>query len=318
MSKTKKIEREFQLTDDSVNCYDFRLLTAGYQQNEFEKNPIGYYMHEREGGVLLKWTDFRTEGDKVFAKPVINLSHARGAQVVEEIENGFLNAASVGHIVALEISTDPADKLPNQKGPTVTKWYNRECSLVDIPGNFNSLALVDANDNPINLADFNEPKPNPKMKELTFTVAQLAAMNLSATAQPLEVEKAFNDLVAKAARADEAEKALNDLKAATTAMEVENLVASATKEGKLTVELGTKLKANFAENPAGLKDLLDAMPKYKTIADTLADNPEKKKLADLMAKSYDDLFKEGKLADLKALDEKAFEAKRVEKFGTKK
>ena len=71
--KLKKIDKEFLLTDNSVNTYGFRLLTEGYQLNEYKKNPIGYNMHLRDAGVLVKWEDFRTEGDAVYAKPVINL-----------------------------------------------------------------------------------------------------------------------------------------------------------------------------------------------------------------------------------------------------
>jgi hypothetical protein len=109
-------------------------------------------MHDRESGVVLKWEDLRIKGDVVFGKPVINLSHPRAQQTIDEVENGFLNAASVGHIVVLEWTDEATFKLPNQEGPTVTKWFNRECSLVDIPGNFNSYSLFDKADNPISLA----------------------------------------------------------------------------------------------------------------------------------------------------------------------
>jgi len=42
--KTKKIDREFILSDSSVNVYGFRLLTSGYQIDEYKKNPIGYHI----------------------------------------------------------------------------------------------------------------------------------------------------------------------------------------------------------------------------------------------------------------------------------
>src|SRR5437762_1815164 len=101
-TKTKKIDKEFLITDSTVNCYGFRLMTSGYLIDEFKRNPIGYYMHARTDGVVVRWEDLRIDGDKVYGKPVINLSNKRGQQTVEEIENSFLNGASVGHIVALE------------------------------------------------------------------------------------------------------------------------------------------------------------------------------------------------------------------------
>ena len=153
--KFKKIDKTYVLSDSSVNEYGFRLLTSGYQIDLYSKNPIGYYMHKRESGVVLKWEDLHIDNDALYGKPVINMSHDRGEQTYNEAACGFLNAASLGHIVVLEFSDDEALKLPGQTGPTITKWYNKECSLVDIPGNSNALTqLFDAQENEINLIDF--------------------------------------------------------------------------------------------------------------------------------------------------------------------
>ena len=65
--KSKKIDREYVLSDSSVNEYGFRLLTTGYQIEAFRKNPIGYYMHRRDDGIALKWDDLRIEDDKIMA-----------------------------------------------------------------------------------------------------------------------------------------------------------------------------------------------------------------------------------------------------------
>jgi hypothetical protein len=150
------IEKDFVLGDSKLNTYGFRLLTSGYQIEEFKKNPIGYYMHLRDNGVLVRWNNLRIEGDKIIGQPDINMNNARGKQTSDEINSGFLNAASVGHIVVLESSDDPTLKVQDQTGPTITKWYNRECSLVDIPANNDALVLFDKNNNPINLASFSK------------------------------------------------------------------------------------------------------------------------------------------------------------------
>ena len=150
----QKVEKEFTLSDSTLNCYGFRLLTSGYIIDEFKKNPIGYYMHQREKGVAVRWDELTVKGDKVTAKPVINLSGIRGQQIVDEVNNGFLNAASMGHIIVLDSSDAAELMLPGQTGPTITKWYNKECSLVDIPGNSNSLTLHDKHGEVINLQNF--------------------------------------------------------------------------------------------------------------------------------------------------------------------
>ncbi len=327
--KFKKIDREFLLSDSSLNSYSFRLLTSGYQMDEYKKNPIGYRMHLRDEGVVVKWEDIRIDGDKVFAKPVINLSNAKGQQTVDELENGFLNAASVGHLVALEISSNPDDYLPNQQGPTISKWYNRECSLVDIPGNYNALAdLVDENEKPINLSDFNTKKIT--MEKIILTPAQLAAIpNLKADATQAEFDAAITNLVAKAGKVDglttdlaaattakeAAETALANLKAETTQKEVEALVTTAQDEKRITVEAGTALKTQYAGKPVELKALLATFPKYEGLVTKL--DPTGKGVADLVAKDYDVLDKEGKLENLKAAAPAVFFEKYEARFNKK-
>ncbi|WP_315814071.1 hypothetical protein [Paraflavitalea speifideaquila] len=84
-----KLNKEFLITDSTVNVYGFRLLTSGYLMDEFKKNPIGYYMHKREEGVLVRWEGFRVEGDAVYAKPVINMSHPRGSRLFKRFRMVF-------------------------------------------------------------------------------------------------------------------------------------------------------------------------------------------------------------------------------------
>lgn len=281
---------------------------------EYQRNPIGYDMHKRELGVLVRWEDLRADGDKVYGKPVINLNHPNGQKTVEDIENGFINAASVGHIVALELSSDPADMLPNQKGPTVSKWFNRECSLVDIPGNFNALKLFDKDENEINLADFSNKSIN-IMKQIFFTPAQLVAMKLSADADDAQVTAAFNDLVAKAAKADGLQTQLNDLHAQVSKDKVEAALKAALDSKKITKELSDKLRMDYATKPKELEDLIAAMPAYSSVSDQL--NPEQKaeKFKDLMAMSFENLMENGGLEKLKKEAPELYVRKFKEEYG---
>ena len=208
----QKIDREFCLTDDSVNVYGYRLLTGGLQLDTFNP-PIGFLMHKRELGVAVRWEDFRTEVGKLYAKPVVNTTLF--PDLAQQIEDGFYSAASVGHIVAVEVSDDPALRLEGQTGPTVTKWFPRECSIVDIPGNYNALAklydesdgvLQDLSDN-INSGD-NTPTNENNMDKPMILVAEMNLPNLSADATPEQAHVVLQDLVAKATRVDAAEKEL--------------------------------------------------------------------------------------------------------------
>lgn len=327
MSDTfKKIDKEFCLTDNSVNVYGYRLLTEGLDLAQYKKNPIGFMMHEREGGVLVKWEDFRTEGDKLYGKPVINLSHPKGAEIASQVENGFINAASMGKIICLAATDDASLKMEGQTGPTVTKWFPREISFVDIPGNHNALAnLYDINDNELNLADF--VKPNPKeMSKILLTAVMLTALNLSDKSSEEDANKAFQDLIDNAGKvpglekdlADKAtaltakEKELEDLKAAGVVKEVKDLLDKGKADKKLTEEVAKNLSESFVGNPVGLKNLIDAMPAQVLVTEQLGDDA--KNLAAFEGKKWDDLYAANELEGVRTKFPDLYEKLRKEKF----
>lgn len=325
MSKFKKIDKEFCLTDESVNVYGYRCLTSGLLLEEVKKNPIGYFMHQRDNGVVVRWEDFRIDGVKVYAKPVINLSHPEGQNKADEIENGFLNAASVGRIICLDANDDDSLKLEGQTGPTVTKWFPREISLVDIPGNYNALAnLFDENDNELNLADFVKPKTK-EMSKILLTAAMLTALNLSDKSSEDDAGKAFQDLIDTAGKvpglekdlADKKtaltakEKEVDDLKAAGVAKEVQDLLAKGETDKKLTKEMSKNLADSFAGNPTGLKNLIDSMPAQTLITENLGDN----KNADAFeGKKWDDLYATNELETVRTKYPDLYEKLKNEKF----
>lgn len=325
-NKFKKIDKEFCLTDNSVNVYGYRLLTEGLDLAQYKKNPIGFLMHDREGGVLVKWEDFRTEGDKLFGKPVINLSHSKGEDIATQVENGFINAASMGKIICLAASDDAKLKMEGQTGPTVTKWFPREISFVDIPGNHNALAnLYDINDNELNLADFINPKKE-TMSKILLTAAMLTALNLSDKSSEEDAGKAFQDLIDNASKvpglekdlADkktaltEKEKELADLKTAGVAKEVQDLLDKGETDKKLTKEMSKNLADSFAVNPTGLKSLIDSMPAQTLITDQLGD--KSKDAAAFDGKKWDDLYASNDLESVRTKFPDLYEKLRKEKY----
>ena len=287
--KFKKIDRQYVLSDSSVNEYGFRLLTSGYQLESFQKNPIGYYMHRREDGIVLKWEDLQIEDDKIVGTPVINLSNGRGEQTCDEAENGFLNAASVGHIVVLEHSTDPELMLPGQTGPTITKWYNKECSLVDIPGNTNALTrLYDINENEINLVDLNIVSPAVKVSRNGTLKELCGLLDRPEGTDESELLGAVQTLLARAEKLEADCKGLTqensamqqqiaELKSARNNYEVAGILDRALVDKKVTVELKERLATDYAANAEGLRSLIAAMPAYRSITEHLkGTQPDKK------------------------------------------
>ncbi len=324
---SKKINKDFVLSDSSVNVYGFRLLTEGCMLDEVMKNPIGYYGHDKEDGVLLKWEDIRLDGDRILGKPVINMEHPRAERTVQEIEEGFLNAASVGniHLEEYHLEDNPNDS----ENPILvgTKWYYKECSLVDSPGNRNAFKLYDANEQPINLSDlttnFINKSKSPDMRELQLkiTPALVSMLGLSDNADGTELAQKISDLNDRAKAGDKAVNEnkkltteLKDLKEAQTAKAVSDLLDKGMTDKKLTVAMKNKLATDYATNPEGLKDLMDTLPVHKSIMDDM-NSGSKTELGDMANKSWDELDKEDRLQDLKDADMDAFKKKFKEKFG---
>lgn len=294
----KKLSTEFCVSDDSVNCYGYRLLSSGFLPERYDPK-IGFLMHDREEGVAVKWEDLRVEGDKIYATPVVN--DVSFPKLLQEIEEGFYVGASVGHIVALEWSDEPEMKLAGQTGPTVTKWYCREISIVDIPGNYHALAkLYDEHKNVLlDLSDRSGDNlfKDKNMSELkSLSAADYAVLNLSADASAEQVSAALQSLSERAKRADDAEKKYNDLVSQHAQERVEAIVAEALKEGKMYPAMADHLKKHYAGNPDALAELVATMPKQVQVEELIGDEQVP---AELAKKSYRDLFVSGELEEVK-------------------
>ncbi len=296
----KRINREFCLTDDSVNCYGYRLLTDGLELDRY-RPPVGFLMHDRDRGVAVQWTDFRREGDALFATPIVN--DTLFPDLAKQIEEGFINAASVGHIVALEISDDPTDKLPGQDGPTVRRWFPREVSLVDIPGNYNALGrLYDENDNVLHdLAAHLNNNNHMNLKEIFPDLL---------SDDEAEVKVYLTALRDKAQRADALQQELDDLRAERDKADIKNLLDGAVSEHRISQQLADCLATDYVGKLEALRNLIGKMPAKKTVP-----QPEPKKADDTLASlSWDELDKKGLLPRLKAENPDLFTAKFNERF----
>ena len=60
MEKTKRV----RISNESLNSYGTRVLTSGMDVDQYKRNPVLLYMHER-GQVIGYVKDLRVEGDDV-------------------------------------------------------------------------------------------------------------------------------------------------------------------------------------------------------------------------------------------------------------
>ena len=185
--------KTFICSDESINSYGFRVLTAGIDLTRFLKNPIGKFNHCDEwddpnySGPICKWSDVKKEGGQLIALPVFDIDDPKGKLIANKVDKGFLNAASIGFRI-IETSEDPKLMLPGQKYATVTKCMLIEISVVDIPSNENACCLYDENDNRIELKDgsdllklsaFHKPSPNfiDMKKNITLKAAWITLLS---------------------------------------------------------------------------------------------------------------------------------------------
>lgn len=123
----------FIVSDESRNNLGVIIKTAGIDINQFKRNPVMLYMHDREKGVVGRWENIRKDGKQLLADAVFDDSTDLGKQVKNQVENGFLRSASIGIEV---IETKTIDGVE-----TVTQSVLTEISIVDIPANDNALKL---------------------------------------------------------------------------------------------------------------------------------------------------------------------------------
>lgn len=310
-AKELKIEKDFILSDSSVNRFGFKLKTEGWQPDEFKKLPLGFFNHtNKQDGALVKWSDIRVEGDKILGKPIINMSHPRGQRTVDEINSGYIATASLSGLIIHEVTTEPNPQKGGKPIPVVTKWANKECDLVTLPGNRGVIAgnpqLYDANENEIQLSDLLNTDHSNKLQMIPKEILQ--ALSLSDGADAVAALVAITELSDKAGKYDAAKTELDALKNKTVKDEVEALCAKGLADKKLTVALSDSLKNDYADNPTGLKALIEAMPAhqsivanlqqtgdknskfYKELSDMSLDDMMEKELAERCKEEFPDLF----------------------------
>lgn len=126
----------FVVSDESVNSYGMVTLTNGIDTSRFEQNPVMFYMHER-ATIVGRWENIRKEDDKLLADAVFDDTTPIGKQVKDQVEKGFLRAASIGIEIVERKTIKGVD--------TVTKCILNEISIVDVPANENALKLYRRN-----------------------------------------------------------------------------------------------------------------------------------------------------------------------------
>jgi hypothetical protein len=312
------------ISTSKVNCYGFRVLTAGIDHSQYDRNPVLLYMHNRcfDGKTLPigRMENLRTEGDSLIGTPVFDMADTFAAEVARKWEAGFLRMVSAGLEIA-ETSTDAALMADGQTRPTVTHCRLMEVSVVDIGANDDALQLTHhgqtvtlaaGQDNDV-LPLLAAPQPNnpttskPKSMELK-DFALLVGLQETATEQ--EVRDRVAQLQNDGKTCADLSKRLEKLEADAIAKSVDTAI----KEHRIDlakrehfVSLGKQIGAQ------ALAETLAAMTPAVRATDIIKQQAAVN--ATLAAKTWDELDRAGQLVTLKQQNPEVFAVKYKEKFG---
>ena len=141
------MSRKVRISDSSLNSYGTRVLTSGVDLEQFKKNPVLLWMHNRawrgqQSEVLpLGYVEnIQVEGDSITGELVFDEQDEFAKQIASKWDGGILRMVSPNFdIIAVDESPDLA--VPGQTRATITKAKLVEVSVVDIGGNDNNIAL---------------------------------------------------------------------------------------------------------------------------------------------------------------------------------
>lgn len=248
--------KRVRVTSDRLNSYGTRVLTAGMDTEQYERNPVLLYMHER-GTVIGYVKDLKKDDSEVTGELVFDCATELSRQCKRQWEFGSLKMVSAG-LDVLELSEDKSLLAEGQTSPTITRSKLFEVSLVDIGANDDAIVLMrqgkkvtlgKGGDNPLPSLAANKPTISTTQKQMdTKTLALL--LGLPETADEAAVTARMRELQSAATRLAEAEAQLSQL----TLARVESMVARAITEKRLTpdkrdhfITLGKKVGADELE-----------------------------------------------------------------------
>jgi hypothetical protein len=321
--------------------HGFRVLTEGVDMSDFEKNPVMLWMHERADGSLDKmpigfWDELKLEGDNITGIPNFDDNDPLAMKLYHKVEHGTIRAASAG-ILPVQLSDNPKDMLPGQTLPTFKKSKIKEGSLCDIGSNAAAVTLYSQTGQIITLSagtltqDFKDLFTNNLNMEITslnapavFALLKLDPKKATEADALAEVQKIVTLAAEQSVQITtlsianrEAKDELVKLKADANEGKIATLVSNAIAERKITAgqkDTYIKLAASDFETT---KELLDGMKGNPSLQSALANNSSDNsgEVADLVKLGFDELWKTGKLATLKALDMGSYKLVFKAKYG---
>lgn len=335
----KKIESQnsnthsFVLLDESIVTYGFRVLVAGVDISQFKRNPVflSYHFDDKLpiGRCVKVWKEDKqilidVEFDEADTDEEVQ-------RIIGKVQRGFIKMVSAG-LADLVFSEDPKLMLEGQTLPTIIKCRLREASIVGIGANHNALKFYDGEGieiditDEIKLSDFIKPykQENQMNKEL------LKLLNLSdnadeatAIAAVVALQDSNKTLGIKNTNLQTKLDALELADKTAKKAEAVALVDAAIKSGKINDDAEKSISKGwlklFDADHEGTKKILAGIPERTAVVERIENSRQSNtaELAELSAKSWDELDRSGKLILLKDKYNDVYVEKFEQKFGKK-
>lgn len=314
--------KTFVLSDESVNCYGYRVLTDGIDTAQFERNPVMLYGHDSDRLPIGRWTNIRKEDGRLLADADFDMDDPFAAQIADKVERGVIRCCSIGfEIVSV---SDAADlMLPGQRQGTVTGALLLECSVCAIGANRNAMVLkhngtaetLEAGDI-LHLSMELSLENHNNMDEQNNTLEQKVA-TLEQQLQELGNEKATlsqqkSELETKVAELESQVADLSGKLEAQHKAEIAKLIDVAVGDGRIAEAQRPRWEALMA---ADFDNASAALAELKAPTSLSALIGAGKQGGEDLAQAWDDADRQGRLADIKANDPDRFKQMYKARFG---
>ena len=252
--------KRVRISNERLNSYGTRVLTSGINVEQYNRNPVLLYMHQR-GQVIGYVKDLKVEGDEITGELMFDEATELSRRCKKQWEFGSLKMVSAG-IDILELSEDPKLLVAGQTSPTISKSKLFEVSLVDIGANDDAIVLQKdgkrielGKDGSVELPLLQSNNNNQKNNQMDQEKLALQ-LGLPKDADEAAITAKLAKLQADGAEAENLRQERDTLRAAR----IETLVNAAIAEKKIGedkkqqfLELGKKIGADE------LKQTFDAM-----------------------------------------------------------
>ena len=237
--------KRVRISNESLNCYGFRVLTAGIDVEQYKRNPVLLYMHER-GNVVGYVKDPKVENDEITGELMFDCASEQSERCQKQFEFGSLRMVSAG-LEIIETSEDPTMLVPGQTRPTITKSRLIEVSVADVGANDDAIVLEKDGTCGLPLINQNNNQNQEDMEQKVIALQ----LGLPETATEKEINEKLAQLTAVQQENDTLKAEAQKLTEARIAQLVDNAIAEKRLDAQHKeqfVELGKKIGTEELEN----------------------------------------------------------------------